>query len=185
MRREVWLQPNRRGLVPLLSIPLLLLLAGAVSPLWIDGALGWVLAVINGSLAGVLTIAVLMSVGAPRLIYADGYLLVNLGPGRSRSVPIDDVECFFLGTAAAHAAPARHGDPPQTSTVVVRLAEAAADWKQRPVSPWLGRWCDGYITIYGSWCEPLSAPKVERMNRQLVAAHRSRRAASEQPTEAR
>ena len=38
------------------------------------------------------------------------------------------------------------GEELETSTIVVRLAEAAAEWRFREVKPALGAWCDGYIT---------------------------------------
>ena len=32
----------------------------------------------------------------------------------------------------------------------------------------LGKWCDGYITIFGVWCEPLDGDFVNRMNHRLA-----------------
>ena len=46
---------------------------------------------------------------------------------------------------------------------------------QRELHPALGRWCDGYATIRGCWCEPLSADLVRQLNRRLANAKDSRR----------
>jgi hypothetical protein len=60
----------------------------------------------------------------------------------------------------------------------VRLAESAQDWKHRDVRPAFGHWCEGYITIRGSWCEPINEGLMKRLNQRLVAVQRERKAAS-------
>ena len=42
----------------------------------------------------------------------------------------------------------------------------------RDVKPALGHWCDAYITIYGTWCEPLTTEVFSRMNKRLAEVHR-------------
>jgi len=79
------------------------------------------------------------------------------------------VECFFLGQAASML-PGRGHQQTRVAAVVVRLAESAEDWKQRDVKPALGSWCDGYITIRGTWCEPLSVDVINRLNHLLADA---------------
>jgi hypothetical protein len=59
------------------------------------------------------------------------------------------------------------------SQLAVRLAERATEWSQIDVKPALGKWCGGYITIYGAWCEPLRIELVNRLNAQLAAAHQA------------
>jgi len=56
--------------------------------------------------------------------------------------------------------------------VIVRLAEAAEEWKHRDVRPALGEWCEGYITIRGSWCERITPELMRRMNGRLADVKR-------------
>jgi len=60
-----------------------------------------------------------------------------------------------------------------SKTVVMRLAESAHQWQYVDVNPKLGSWCDGYVTLRGTWCEPLSLEVVIRLNRRLADAHRA------------
>lgn len=117
----------------------------------------------------------------PRLAYGNGELWVFLGTPLPIRVPIDLVECFFLGHGPSLLAPANDKEP-ETQTIVVRLAESATDWKHRDVKPALGHWCDGYIVIRGTWCEPISPELVQRLNARLVEAHRQERQAREDQT---
>ena len=134
------------------------------------------------SLAVVLLLCLLFvflsSLWRPRLAYHSGQLLVYLRPGRPIQVPIDIVECFFLGQGDSFLGRSpfdSNSTSKQTSTVVVRLAEAAREWKQIEVQPALGHWCDGYIVIRGTWCEPLNGELVRQLNERLIKAHRLRR----------
>ena len=102
---------------------------------------------------------------------------VYLRRGRPWAIPLDVVECFFLGQAPSTMRDAA-GQEVETRNVVIRLAERSAEWQQQPgVERSLGRWCDGYITVYGIWCEPLDRSVVEAMNHRLAELKRSRRAA--------
>jgi hypothetical protein len=178
MRREAWIRSNRRLLPWLLLLPLVTCVGGA-SLVWGGDGVGWQL--VGGGLlfAGVLlTLAIGVAQLEPRLAYHAGMLSVNLGPGRPTLVPIDRVECFFLGHVDVSSA---RGQRTRSSTVVVRLAESAVDWKHRPVLPLLGRWCDGYIVLYGLWCEPLNGAFVEALNQRLVAVRRQARQTAEEP----
>jgi hypothetical protein len=94
-------------------------------------------------------------------------LLVYLDPTRPTRVPIEIVECFFLGQGPSEL-PKLKGREPETQNVIVRLAEAASEWKHRDVRRALGHWCEGYITIRGSWCEPISPDLMKRLNRRLA-----------------
>lgn len=128
---------------------------------------GTVLATVSAAILGVLIYVMRL----PRIAYVDGHLLVYLRSLDPIRLPIHLVECFFLG----HASSQLHGrrkDGLETSTVVVRLAEDAVEWHRRDTTPALGHWCDGYITIRGTWCEPLSVERVEQLNRKLVEAQR-------------
>jgi hypothetical protein len=87
------------------------------------------------------------------------------------AVPIDVVEGFLLGQAPA--APARDDDDAaQTATVVARLSQRSETWAHQAVNPALGNWCDGYVTIRGTWCEPLDERVVRRLNQRLADATR-------------
>lgn len=175
--REVWLCPNRRallfGLIPpacLLGFGLLLVLAvpSTQAPFrW----LGWGMIGISGLMSAVLVFLLRQ----PRLARENDQLLVFLGSSGPTRVPLDLVECFFLGQGPS-LIPRLGAKQPETSTVVVRLAEAAAEWKHRDVKPALGHWCDGYITIRGTWCEPLNAAVVKRLNERLLQYQRERKA---------
>jgi hypothetical protein len=112
----------------------------------------------------------------PRLAYSSGKLLVFLQDGEPIAVPIDIVECFFLGQGASllpRALEGPRGEAGEAATIVVRLAEAAVEWSHRDVLPALGHWCEGYITIRGTWCEPINQELVAGLNQKLIAAHRS------------
>ena len=92
--------------------------------------------------------------------------------GSPIAVPLEIVEAFLLGQASM-GLPSTTKSTTETRTVVVRLAEKATDWSQRRVNPLLGNWCEGYITIRGTWCEPLDADVVKRLNRKLAQTTRS------------
>jgi hypothetical protein len=113
----------------------------------------------------------------PRLAYTPGHLLVFLSGLRPIGVPIELVECFFLGEAPSLIA-SRAGRQIKSVTLVVRLAERSKELRQRDVWPWLGQWRDGYITIRGTWCEPLSREIVNRLNSQLAEIKHRQRAAA-------
>jgi hypothetical protein len=85
-------------------------------------------------------------------------------------MPIEVVECFLLGQAPTML-PGKSQEHAETASVVIRLNERAADWAHRDVRPALGKWCEGYITLRGTWCEPLSVPLINRLNARLAEAH--------------
>ena len=176
-RREIWLRPNRRVLLAAAVAPLLLMVLGVVVAfdVLVEAPLG--ARIVAGSLAllGMLLLAVLVWYSSqPRLAYDGQHLLVFLRPGGPIAVPIDAVECFFLGSGLRDL-PGRPGKEVQISQLAVRLAERATEWAQVDVKPALGKWCGGYITIYGAWCEPLHLELVNRLNAQLAAAHEAQR----------
>lgn len=186
MSREVWLRPNRRILaLEILFLVLALAAAAAMIAASRHAAvttLGWALA----ALALLLLVLAVRAARRPRLAYADECLLVYLGSAQPHRVPIELVECFFLGQGPSllpAATLAGKNESPESSTIVVRLAESAADWKHVAVKPALGLWCDGYITIRGTWCEPINAGRLQQLNQRLVETHRRQRAVREQERE--
>jgi hypothetical protein len=92
-------------------------------------------------------------------------------------VPIDIVEVFFLGQGPSEL-PKLHGREPETQNVIIRLAESATNWKHRDVKPAIGLWCEGYITIRGSWCEPITPEIMRKLNHRLAEIQRERKAAT-------
>ena len=178
---EVWLRTNRRALGMGLALPGIMVAAGVAGIVW-STATGqhWMwtafflpLAVLPLYMVGEL----LYAMTQPRLAYAPAELLVYLEPARPTRVPIEIVECFFLGQGPSEL-PKLGGREPETQNVIVRLAESATDWKYRDVRPSLGHWCEGYITIRGSWCEPISPALMKRLNQRLAEVQRERKAAA-------
>ncbi|MEX0679097.1 MAG: hypothetical protein WD063_18630 [Pirellulales bacterium] len=176
MAREIWLRTNARALlfgmappaaVGLMGLVLLLGIPGRQGPRWLTGV-GAVLAAM--ALATILALAWQMR--KPRLAFRDGELLVWLRSGAPIRVPIDVVEGFLLGQAPSLLPLKRHRHA-ETATLVVRIAEGADEWHRQEVKPQLGKWCEGYITIRGTWCEPLSIGLVNRLNERLAEVTRA------------
>jgi hypothetical protein len=61
------------------------------------------------------------------------------------------------------------GAPQEDSTVnlIARISLRNPDFAKREVKPALGWWCDSYVTIRGTWCEPLNGDLIRRLNRRL------------------
>ena len=178
--RQVWLRTNRRALGLGLILPaLLLLVGGSLLLLPLDGALQIAASLLGVVLvaAGVLSACALLRwMFTPRLVYDNGQLLVFLRGGTPHRVPIEYVECFFLGQAPSML-PSRRVEgeeqPTKVSAVIVRIAERAKQFHEQPVHPALGQWRDGYITIRGTWCEPLTADVLRGLNHELREIHRA------------
>lgn len=183
MKCECWLKPNRRALGIAMILPaivaviaLAMVLLAPAGGVWeVIDWVGWIL--MAGALIAAGSLGYLMR--TPRLGYQDGKLLVYLRGFEAERVPIECVECFFLGQGPSYM-PQKDEKPSETSTIVVRLAEAAQEWRHVDVKPTLGHWCDGYITIRGTWCEPINASLMKRLNERLAATHRERREQAKQ-----
>jgi hypothetical protein len=175
---EVWLRNNRRALVVGMVLPALWLAIGlaALSIGIATGQSPWIVAgAAVVSLPPLWLLAGLaLAVTRPRLAYEPGELLVYVDAYRPTRVPIDAVEVFFLGQGPSEL-PKLGGREPETQNVVVRLAESAAEWKRREVRPAIGQWCEGYITLRGSWCEPITREVMQRLNRRLAEVQRERK----------
>lgn len=152
-------------------LPLVVGLAGLALSLGLPGRepAAWMRAVGIGliAIAGITIALLLLQLRQPRLAYCDGQLLVWLRSGAPIRVPIGAVECFWLGHAAS-LLPGKRNERTETQTIVIRIADKAVEWRQQEVKPQLGAWCDGYITIRGTWCEPLNIDVVNRLNRRLA-----------------
>jgi hypothetical protein len=168
--REVWLKQNHRAILFGMAPPALgTLLAvlwlgwlGASASAWVLG-LAWLTVGI-----GVLMLAVLaVQFRQPRIAYQNGKLFLNLRSGAPVGVPIEFVEAFLLSVGPAML-PGREDERTETRTLTIRLADRAAEWADVEVKPALGKWCGGYVTIRGTWCEPLNVAIVNRLNQRLA-----------------
>jgi hypothetical protein len=102
----------------------------------------------------------------PRIAYRDGKVLFNLRSDWPIAVPVHIVEAFFIGQGPAHL-PSNAQGQEKTLNLVARLSQREKDWAQRDVRPAFGNWSDGYVTIRGTWCEPLTPELVRRLNHRL------------------
>jgi hypothetical protein len=177
MGREIWLRSNRRAMAAGLVIPILLTVIALSLLVLGSGSLGTLI------LGTLLLLPALLGFAAwwtldrtPRMAYQDDCLLITLAIWQTHRIPIDKVECFFAGRAPA-LLPASAGEGHETRvwSVVVRLAESAKEWHDRSVTAAWGEWKDGYITIRGTWCEPIDPPLLQQLNHRLAEAHRRRR----------
>ena len=167
--RETWLQPNRRalwfGCVP----PLLIAAVGAWLAIRLDESSGSVWKWIGAAILIVVAIVLgtlLRQLSRPRIAYLDGQILFNLRSGSPIAVPVHIVEAFFIGQGPAHL-PGNSQGLEKTLNLVARLSQRETDWAHRVVKPTFGNWSDGYITVRGTWCEPLTQDVVRRLNRRL------------------
>lgn len=177
---EVWLRTNRRALALSMVLPGLLLGAAMAAIAWSLATQQYLL--VSGVLAAIVGVLLWMlgslyyAWSLPRLAYQEGELLVYVEVHQPTRVPIDIVEVFFLGQGPSEL-PKLRGREPETQNVIVRLAESATEWKHRDIRPAVGMWCEGYITIRGSWCEPITPAIMRRLNHRLAEIQRERKAA--------
>ena len=174
---EVWLKTNRRALVLGMVFPAVVCVVSLAAFGWCLGTgRHWALQLVTLTV-GVVSLwmvgVMVYAMTRPRVGYETGELLVFLEPTQATRVPIDIVEVFFLGQGPSEL-PRLKGREPETQNVIIRLAEAAADWKHRDVRPAIGHWCEGYITIRGSWCERITPEVMRRLNRRLSEVKRER-----------
>lgn len=163
---ETWLSPNRRVL-GLALVPALLL--GAIGGLLVTQFAGTAVRLLGGTLvlAGVcLTVGLVSQMRRPRIAYRGGEVYFFLTSGQPAAVPVEIVEAFFIGQGPAHL-PGVSDQKTKAVNLVARLSQRAPDWAERDVKPALGHWHEGYVSIRGTWCEPLSGEVVRRLNRRL------------------
>lgn len=168
MTYEVWLQPNRRAIWFGSILPLVIAIAGMLLiGLGIQSNSFALVAGVALVVVAVAALAALIHLAArPPISYCDGHVLFNLRGGAPIPVPVNIVEAFFMGQAPANLAGDSHGRE-KTTTLVARLAQRHTEWAQRDVKPTFGNWREGYVTVRGTWCEPLNAEVVRRINRRL------------------
>jgi hypothetical protein len=166
--RETWLHTNRRAIIFGCVPPLAIVAIGAWLTLRIgsQGDHPWRWLGIILTLLGAGTIATLIrQLLRPRIAFQNGQVLFYLRSGPPITVPVDIVEAFFAGQGPAHL-PAMTKQP-QNVNLIARLSQRHTEWASKTVKPALGNWSDGYVTIRGSWCEPLDGEVIRKLNRRL------------------
>jgi hypothetical protein len=166
---ETWLRPNRRAIWFGCAPPLVLsaigawltVVANSNDRVWLRW-IGMALVMLGTSMI----IALLHQMRRPRIAFQDGQVLFYLRTGAPIAVPAHIVEAFFVGQGPA-TIPGNRQHRQQCANLVARLSQREADWAQRDVKPALGQWCGGYVTISGTWCEPLDSELIRRLNRRL------------------
>jgi hypothetical protein len=165
---ETWLKPNRRALGFACAPPAIVgaiglwMLLGAAGDRYVWRGFGVLLLLAAATLLAMLIRQLLR----PRIAYRDGRVLFYLRPGPPLAVPAEIVEAFFLGQGPANL-PGHAAEREETVNLVARLSQRATEWAHQVVKPALGNWCDGYVTIRGTWCEPLGGEIIRRLNRRL------------------
>jgi len=173
---EIWIRSNRRALLIGMLVPLVIVIVGACF-VWSGGnsdpndaglILGW------GSIAiGIaLSSGLLWMMLLPRVAYRNGQVLFFLRLGRPIRVPIEAVEIFLVGQSTAGHGPKR--DPAEVANLLVRLADRQKEWHNCQVHSVLADWKDGYVTLRGTWCEPVSPTLLKKLNRRLAELRRAR-----------
>jgi hypothetical protein len=164
---ETLLRPNLRAIYAGLVLPVATAIVGLALALgpwqaesWLRGV-GWAVA----ALSALILVLLLWQTRQPRLAYETGHLLIYLRSGPPIRLPVELVQCVFLGVGPTQL-PGR-GVGLRSANLVLRLDEKATDWHEVEVKPALGRWSDGYITIHGAWCEPLKIDVIQRLNERL------------------
>ncbi|MFM8735614.1 MAG: hypothetical protein ACKOC8_10520 [Pirellulales bacterium] len=170
---EVWLRGNARPAIGLLAA-MLILASLAVAAVVAAEPLSWgAWGAAAGAIAAVAAAAGLAWAAAlPRLVRRGAVLDVRLSPLAIHRVPLEVVECVFPGSQPLGGDGAEHDATRRVSTLVLRLAERAVDWRSRPVAAAWGAWEDGSIVFDGRWCEPLSAHLAREISARLLEARR-------------
>lgn len=162
---EIWVHTNRRALAFGMVLPLVTALLGAwagaaAGSTWLRGA-GWMLS----GVSGLLVLALVLQMLRPRVAFQTGQVLFYLRSGPPIAVPVELVEAFFLGQGPATLPGARQGDA--TVNLIARISQRDPSFARRDVKPALGAWCDSYVTMRGTWCEPLTGELIRRLNHRL------------------
>jgi len=178
-RNHDWLRSNLRlaGLLAVIASFLFLSsLAICGVALWFTGGLSGVAFLFSAGL-GILSCIIgyiAFTAKQGRIFLKDSELIVRIGPSSVERLPLDAVECFFLGSQ-----PLDHSGDPIASdeaafrvgTLVVRVAERYGHLASGRRGPW-ACWEDGYLVVDGRWSEPLVVETLRRINGRLAVAKR-------------
>jgi len=175
---EVWLRCNRRvlflAMVPVAVLCLLGLAISGSDAVPMPRQVGIALFVA----AGLLLVGLIRQLWQPRVAYRNGNALLFLKSGAPLSVPVHVVEAFFLGQGPARL-PGSATSSTKTVNLIARLSQRDPQWQHREVKAALGTWAEGYITIRGTWCEPLTTELLRSLNHRLREVSQERAAALE------
>ena len=166
--RETWLETNRRALWFGTLPPLVFIGLGTwVTWNFASSELPWLkwLGVVMIAVGSCLVGAMLAHMRRPRIAYENGKVLFNLQNGAPIPVPVELVEAFFIGQGPLMIPGAPQHD--MSVNLVARISQRDPSYARREVKPALGAWCDSYVTMRGTWCEPLSGEVVRRLNHRL------------------
>jgi len=172
--REIWLRGNVRPAALLVAAALAAGTALAVlAILPATAAIARPAAIAYALVAGPLVAGLALAAVQPRLTRRGSVLSVRLAPLVAHDVPLEFVECFFMGSHVLPGIDGRDDLPGQrVGTLVMRIAERARAWQARPTfAPW-GTWAEGAVVFDGRWCEPLSVELARRLSSRLVEAKR-------------
>ena len=175
---EVWLQSNRRVLL-MAFVPVGLLGGIAVGLLNLGfGPVVRGIAWVGLASSLLLALGLFFQLRRPRVAYRGGEVLFYMRSGRPIAVPIEVVEAFLLGQGPANL-PVQVPGHAESVNLIARLSQRAKQWEQQTVKCALGSWTDGYVTIRGTWCEPLNGEVIRRLNRLLAEATAASQEAAE------
>ncbi|MGD9632776.1 MAG: hypothetical protein AB7G28_10615 [Pirellulales bacterium] len=148
--------------------PLVLGLIGAwLATGWVATDLLW-LRWLGGTLVAVASCviaALAVQMSRPRVAFENGQVLFYLASGAPIAVPLELVEAFFLGQGPLVLPGARQGD--ESVNLVARISGRDPSFAEREVKRALGAWCDHYVTMRGTWCEPLTGELIRSLNHRL------------------
>ena len=178
-RNHDWLKSNLRlaGLLAVIASFLFLSsLAICGVAIWFSGDLSGATFVFSAGL-GILSCIIgyiAFTAKQARIYFEDSELLVRIGPATVERLPLDAVECFFLGSQ-----PLDHSGDPVASdeaafrvgNLIVRVAERYGHLASGRHGPW-ACWEDGYLVVDGRWSEPLVVETLRRINGRLAVAKR-------------
>ena len=165
---QVWLRANSKPFVPLSAALVVAAFAAAATGFAAFEAAGWGrTACATTAVAATLAAALLAYLARkPRLAFDGHRVLFYVRFGPPIAVPVELVEAFLLGRGPTFL-PGRDHDPAETATLVVRIAERAEDFNKVDTAPMLAGWCGHYVTLRGTWTEPLGLDVVNRLNQRL------------------
>jgi hypothetical protein len=166
---EIWLQSNRRTVVAIaLAIGLVGLLFAVLSfGMMQSGSV--VAARVSGFMAAIVIVAAAAAgyLGTrPRLAFDGRKLRIHIGTAQPALIPIELIEGFLLGKGPSYLS-GKDDYKTETSTLIVRIAERAPEWEKVPTNVRVAAWCGHYVTLRGTWTEPLSVDVVNRLNQRL------------------
>jgi len=180
---EVWLRANSKPFVPLSAALVVAACASAAAGFaWFEAAGFGRAAAATTAVAAILAALLLAYLSRkPRLVFDGRRVLFYVRFGAPVAVPVELVEAFLLGRGPTFL-PGRDHDPAEVATLVVRIAERAEEFNKVDTAPMLAGWCGHYVTLRGTWTEPLGLDVVNRLNQRLYDVQHSAAGAARSTT---